>query len=333
MTAAPVARLGALAALLTACGGAPPAPTPHIDAATIRIEAPEGVDRWEPSGATVRGDRLWIAHDRDGWLAAYALPLKPGVNRPVAAHAVKVNPGRIKFEGLAPDGEAGLLILETMQRSVWRCPDPAAGCPDIERVPVTDALANLEAAVPKPVRYITYEAIAHDGDRLWIGSRGYETLDETFHPWAIVADPTGRTAYDGRPWIVDGRAYGLSDLASDDAGLWMTWSHESPGSTTADVAGLIARAELGDDGMPGRPVLCHRVAGKPEGIARYGDALLVVFDQDGDRKDPTDGRRFPLRQTEDIVQILPADCPDGRPKIDEPDDDRDDDADEGAGDD
>lgn len=315
-----LARL-ALPAALIGCGGAPPpsaepAPStaPLVDAETIRIVAPPGVDRWEPSGGALRGERLWVVHDRGGWLAAYALPLKPGANRPVAAHAVTPNEGRIKFEALAPDGEKGVLLLETMKRSVWRCADPDAGCPDLQRVDADTALDRLETSVPKPVNYITYEAIARAGDRLWIGSRGYETRDGTFHPWAIVAEPEGRLTYDGKPWVIDGRAYGLSDMAADGRWLWMTWSHESPGSTAADVAGLVARAPIGDDGALGRPVLCHRVPGKPEGIVPHGDGLIVIFDQDGDRKDPADPARYPLAPTEDIVKILPRTCPDGRTK-------------------
>lgn len=304
----------AAAALLAGCGAAAPVADRLVDPQTIRIAAPDGVDRWEPSGGAIIGDRLWVANDRGGWLAAYALPLEPGRNTPVVAHAIAANEGRIKFEGLAPVGDGGLLLLETMKRSVWRCADPEAGCPDLQRLPMDAALDRLEAAVPKPVRYITYEAIAARGDRIWVGSRGYETLDERFHPWAIVAGPHDRTFYDGRPWRVGGRAYGLSDMADDGDWMWMTWSHESPGSAAADVAGLIARAPIAADGTLGRPVLCYSVAGKPEGIVHHGDTLLVIFDQDGDRKDPTDPTRFPLAQDEDIVLRLPAACPDGRDK-------------------
>lgn len=308
----------ALAALLAAgCGGAP-APASDsgagIDASTMRIVAPEGVDRWEPSGGAIRGDRLWIVNDRGGWLAAYALPLKPGQNAPIMAHAVKPNDGRVKFEALAPDGEGGLLLLETMKRSVWRCAAPDAGCPDLERVDTDDALDLLEDSVPKPVNYITYEALAHSGERLWVGSRGYETVDGTFHPWALIAEPSGRITYDGQPWVVDGKAYGLSDIAVQGDWMWMTWSHESTGSCAADVAGLIARAPLSADGVPGQPTLCHVVGGKPEGVVPDGDGLWVIFDQDGDRKDPSDPTKFPLAQTEDIVRRLPARCPDGRVK-------------------
>lgn len=313
----PSAALLALA--LAGCGGAPAPVDPPTEADpfgpdAIRLVAPDSMDRWEPSGATVRGDRLWIVNDREGWLAAYGLPLKPGANAPAMAFALTPNPGRIKFEGLAPYGDGGLLILETINRAVWRCPAPDAGCPDLEAVPVTAALDKLEATVPEPAQYTAYEAIASRGEQVWVGSRGYQTADDVFHPWAIITDPQGHMAYDGQPWVVDGRAYGLSDLSRDGDALWMTWSFEAPGGTTDDVSGLLARAELDAQGMPGAPVLCRRLRGKPEGIARYGDQLLVIFDQDADRKDPADPTRFPLRRNEDFVQVLPADCPDGRAK-------------------
>ena len=114
--------------------------TPPSSPDIIRITAPEGVDRWEPSGAVAHGDRLWVVNDRDGWLVAYDLPLKPGRNGPTVAHQVIVQPGKIKFEGLAPVGDSGLLLLETMKRSV---------AATLER---TGALADCRALAHEHIR-------------------------------------------------------------------------------------------------------------------------------------------------------------------------------------
>ena len=98
----------ALAGLLAACGGGP-TPQPAAEASAPEVEiappalhphvlnAPEGVERWEPSGATVVGDKLWVVNDRGGWLAAYALPLAPGENMPAAAH--QITPERLNLSG------------------------------------------------------------------------------------------------------------------------------------------------------------------------------------------------------------------------------------------
>lgn len=295
------------AALMSGCGGAPAA-LPDVPIDAVRIIAPTGIDRWEPSGGVVRGERLWVVNDRDGWIAAYALPLAPGRNAPVAAHRLPVQDGPIKFEAAAPAGKAGLFLLETINRTVYRCAEPDAGCPAVQRVELNGAFAALEAAVPAPVKYVTYEALAAEGERLWIGARGYEALDGVFSPWPMVAELGGRLTGDGTPWVVDGRAYGLSDLARDGAGFWMTWSHEGEGDGRDDVAGLLAWAPLTRDGRPGAPKLCRRLPGKAEGVARHGDTLLVIFDEDRDRKDPADPRKFALAPDEDVVLRLPARC-------------------------
>lgn len=300
------AAVGAL--VLAGCGGRPGHRPPDVPIDALRIIAPVGIDRWEPSGGVVFDDVLWVVNDRDGWIAAYDLPLAPGRNAPSAAHRLPVQDGPIKFEAAAPAPGGGLLLLETMKRSVWRCRRPEDGCPAVQRVEVTDALAALESSVPKPVEYITYEALAARGEAMWIGSRGYETDDGVFHPWAIVAEPGGRTTYDGTPWVLDGRAYGLSDLMRDEDGFWMTWSYEAEGETREDVGGLLAWAPLTEDGRPGTPKLCRRLPGKAEGVARYGDELLVIFDEDRARKDPSDSAKFALAPDEDVVLAVPAEC-------------------------
>ena len=91
--------------------------------------------------------------------------------------------------------------------------------------------------------------------------------------------------------------------------LWMTWSYEGPGSTRADVAGLLARAPIDAEGRPGKPVLCRTLVGKPEGVVEWGERLLVIFDVDQDRKDPADPTRFALTADEDRVEVYDRGCP------------------------
>ncbi|MCB9529585.1 MAG: hypothetical protein H6701_14555 [Myxococcales bacterium] len=298
----------ALATVLGGCGARPEGLPPDVPIDAVRIIAPVGITRWEPSGGVVRGDRLWVVNDRDGWIAAYALPLAPGRNAPVAAHRLPVQDGPIKFEAVAPAGREGLYLLETLNRGVWRCDAPDAGCPAVARVEAGDVFAALEETLPVPVKYLTYEALAAERDHLWIGSRGYEALDGRFTPWVVVGEPGGRTSYDGPGWVVEGRSYGLSDLLRDGDGFWMTWSSEGEGDGRDDVAGLLAWAPATRDGRPGAPQLCRTLPGKAEGVARHRDALLVIFDEDLARKDPADARKFALAPDEDVVLTVPATC-------------------------
>jgi hypothetical protein len=334
-------RLIAVASLLCACGGAPPAapeppePTPAARAAPIHphiLEAPPAVQRWEPSGAAIRGDKLWVVNDRGGWLVAYDLPLKAGINKPTAAHEIlpkrldpvrtemmaralapkiaKILAQRLKFEGLAPDGEKGLLLLEAISRTVWRCADPEGGCPTIEPVDIQKSNARLESLLPVPVAYYSLEGVA-GGAKPLLATRGLmpeNANDDDFRPWAIVVDGDGEATYDGTP-LTDaaGRKYGISDIARDGDTLWMTWSYEvDADQTTTGVAGLLARAEIDPKtGLPGPARVCAPLVGKPEGLAVHGDDLVVVFDNDKARKAPGDATRFELTAAQDFARVVP----------------------------
>ncbi len=298
----------ATAALVTACGGAPS--YPYV------LQAPDGVERWEPSAAVRRGDLLWVVTDRDGWVAAYALPLKTGLNLPVRSMRLAPFEGRIKWEGLAPLGDEGFLLLETMTRSLYRCPDPAAGCAGLERVDPARANAAIDALLPGQVEYVTLEGLAGEGDRVYLGARGYVAKGLTsadFTSWSVVSLPDGTTTLGGAGWPHGGRSYGLSGMAADGSTLWMTWSFEDERDDRPEgVGGLLARAPIDPaTGLPGRPRLCRTLDGKPEGIAVLDrDHLVLVFDDDKARKDPSRRDRFALTPTQDFATVLrKADCP------------------------
>lgn len=306
-------RSMALAALLLAgCGARPTgAPAP----AAVVLQAPPGVDRWEPSGAVALDGRLWVVNDREGWIAGYDLPLADGVNAPTAASRV-VPPGidKIKWEGAAPAAAGGLLMLEAFSRTVWRCADPAAGCPALEPVDVAPANAAIDALLPGPVEYVIMEGLAAHGDRVLVGTRAYLAQGRESHEfqvWSVTLDAAGTHTYDGAEWSVDGRTYGLSGIAFDGPDtLWSTWSFEDErDETSAGVSGLLARAEIDPaTGLPGRPHLCRKLDGKAEGIAVLADELVLVFDNDKARKSISDRGKLPVPPDRDYAALVPKDA-------------------------
>ena len=86
--------------------------------------------------------------------------------------------------------------------------------------------------------------------------------------------------------------------------LWVLWSHESS-EDRAGRAGWLTRAELGPDGAPGVPQRCLALPqGKPEGVAVWGDQLVIVFDNDRASKDPKDPGRFRLLPNQDFGLVI-----------------------------
>ena len=317
----------------------PPPLVRHTDL-TRRLKAPAGVDRWEPSGAAARGDRLWVVSDKGAYLAAYALPLHGGANTPVVAHVVdppKV--GRVKWEGLELDEGGGLLLLEAISRSVWRCGAPEQGCPDLTPVP-TDVNPRLNSAAPVPFHYIMFESLARTPSGLWVGTRGLQARAEQGAPgglrpwtaWAQLRDeplspispplnPSVEYSEAETRGLVMGahglsyarRSYGVSGAVYDEAraGLWLTLSAEREEEASREaVSGLLAFSPL----APSAPLsssaplsICARFDMKPEGVTlAAGGGLIVVFDEDLDRKlGARHPERFPLEGDEDFVWEAP----------------------------
>ncbi len=276
------------------CGGCEAPACPPAAPYRYVLGAPAGATLWEPSGATVDGDTLWVANDKDGRVAAYALPLGPGVNAPVRAFSVRPGGVTPKWEALRRDANGQLLLLNANDRQVWRC-DPEVDCAGAVAVPVGPGAAALGAGV-------RLESLAIVGDRLWLGSR--ETPSK-------MADETGRLVSLGS-MSPDGRSYKLSDALYVDERFYLTWSYEGAGSNAADVAGFLAVALPDAAGRPDPTTLrlCVALPGKPEGVGAWGDRLVVVFDEDAARKRPSDAAAFNLAPTSDFATVIPRGvCP------------------------
>lgn len=262
------------------------------------LKAPEGVDRWEPSGAAVLQDHLWVASDRAGHVARYPLPLGL-INRPDLAHQLKPRDGKIKWEGLTTHGGA-LYLLEAYGRQVWRCDDPEGGCPALR--PAEPPIKPLWDRALDATPYLGLEALSVDARGiLWTGSRGY-VVEGRFE-----ISPQLISASEGWRWIpprIDGRALGLSGATHDDAGLWTTWSLEiNDDDTRVGVGGLLARAAVDPrTGRIGPGVIKARFNAKPEGVAIWRDHVIVVFDEDKSRKGRVGG--FRLSASEDYAVMV-----------------------------
>jgi len=109
------------------------------------------------------------------------------------------------------------------------------------------------------------------------------------------------------PQLHEGRAYGLSGMVVEAEEIWMTWSYEDEGHSQESVAGLLMLSRMDPKGGAwGKPQLCEALEGKPEGIALWRDQLIIVFDQDRDRKGGPEG--FPLRPDQDFALTRPRRC-------------------------
>ena len=292
-----------LSGMVTACGGRARL-HPHT------VQAPTGIERWEPSGAVVIDEKLWVANDREGWIAAYPLPLDDGLNIPLVAHQLRPPLERVKWEGAAPGPDGSLLLLEAISRTVWRCDNPQIGCKTLTRVDTGAVNSTVNASIPVPTQYVTFEGLASDGDHIWIGTRGLVPQGkETYElrAWSLVLDRTGGHAYNGAPWMIDGKPYALSDIAVDGDVMYMTWSYEFElDFKRTGVSGLLARATLDPQTrLPGVPELCQMFVGKPEGLADWGRNLVVVFDNDRARKNPTNPETFDLNDNQDYARVVP----------------------------
>ena len=258
------------------------------------LGAPAGSATWEPSGLAVLGARAWVANDKDGVVAGYPLPLHDGVNVPDVSFAVRPNGVTPKWEALRVDAAGNLLLLNANDRSVWRC-DPALSCANPQLVPLPAAVAGLGA--------VRYEALAVAGPRIWLGSRTTPSR---------MADDLGNVVNLGNPSL-GGHTYQLSDLVESGGRFYLAWSYENAaGTTTADVAGLVA---VLDEDAQGRPVLaslrvCRTLAGKAEGLDVDGTDLIVTFDEDASRKGIGVATKFQLTTPQEFATRVPlAVCP------------------------
>lgn len=287
-------------------------PLPHI------LDAPPGVDRWEPGGAAViPGERrLWVVNDKAPVLAAYDLPLAPGRNAPVAHVRITRPIDRVKLEAIRFHPKHGLLLLDAFGRRVLAgvtfAPD---GEPrfDFDLKHLSAPAAAFDALPPVEVEYLSVEALVVIGERVWSGVRGYQPAgrNDALTPLSAYAadDGTVRRRAVRRH---EGHTYGLSDALCSPSlpdRCYETWSAErETGDTPADVSGLLTVSPL-VDGLPGEPRVCRVFPGKAEGVARFRDTLIVVFDNDARRKRPGDPMRFPLEVTQDYADTVPiSDC-------------------------
>lgn len=277
----------------THCGGCDQGPCPVVAPYQSRLAAPAGSTLWEPSGAAVVGDVLWVANDKDGVLAAYALPFAVGANSPVRTMVVRPNGANPKWEGLRWEpATATFILLNATGNTVWRC-DPETDC-------ATQTSVNVAATVTALGTSTRLESIVPVPPHLFLGTRASPSK---------MADEAGVVSNLGNV-SPDGRAFQMSDAISVGGRFYMTWSYENTGgSTLNDVAGFLAVTEADANGRPDltRLRICRALAGKPEGLDLWGDDFVIVFDEDDARKarlavDPT---KFTLRSTEDFVTLVP----------------------------
>jgi hypothetical protein len=262
------------------------------------LAAPAGPVQWEPSGAARVGDRLYVVNDKtDGTVAAYALPIAPGLNTPVASFTVLPEAGP-KWESVRADASGRLLLINANTRNLWRC-DPATNCAGAGApVDVTSAAANATLGA------VRVEGVAVNGARTWLATRTSP---------ARMVDDLG-TAVSFPVQTLNGQTFALSDAVYANGRYYLTWSYEAgflsgaAANVIADVAGLLMVVDADAQGRPNPATLrtCRTLRGKPEGVELDGGALVVTFDEDSARKNPQSQSTFPLTQTQDFATRIPV---------------------------
>ena len=258
------------------------------------LSAPAGAVAWEPSGVAVLGNRLWVAGDKYGWVAAYTLPLVAGANAPVASFQFLPGGATPKWEAVRVDANSNLLLLDATGRKVWRC-NPATNC--AAAADVTPALASTALGA------VRYETLVLAGLRTWLGTRTPNPPAASSNS-SKMADDLGNVVTFAAP-VVNGRPYQLSDGVFTNGRFYLTWSYEAGGATINDVSGLLTVVMPDAQGRPDPATLriCRALTGKPEGIDRDGTDLVVVFDEDGGRKTPLG--TFTVNQVQDFSTRVP----------------------------
>lgn len=295
------------------------------------LHARKGVKRWEPSGAAVIGETLWVISDRGARLARYTLPLHKGKNKVLDAWKLKPDlDHRIKWEGLEADTQGRLWLLEAISRSVWLCDQPKLGCPKLQRVDLGMMNQKMDPIVPRDFKYIMFEAIAIDAQGPLVGVRGFNDKQNGLTPWSLLVRPTSNllmSQSQGLLW--QGKSYGLSGAHFDSIaqGFWITWSYEDESKNTKNsVAGLLSFLPQSKNvntsqsslkhtqqttpslqaNLPNFPEdlkLCMQFPLKPEGVTRWKDQIIIVFDEDKDRKGGKthQGEQFALKRSQDYA--------------------------------
>lgn len=198
--------------------------------------------------------------------------------------------------------------------------DPASGSNFGRQVPLFDPKSVTRSLKGEAGSYAKVEACAFSPDerQLFVGLRSVGPNHEgqkfgvtllaydakrTGAPPSVVAD------VDLRPVL--GRAEGISALEyAPRLGAWLlTTSYEGDGDHRSDVGGHLWVVP-GGLGMLARPEAWKqlprfRLAHKPEGVTELDDGrVLIVFDDDDDRKDPKHPAKFDLARNEAAFAVL-----------------------------
>ncbi len=305
--------------LVLACGSVPAEAEAAKTPSTGHPEGYEvlhGSGRFEPSGAVLLGNTLWVASDKPLVANHSALAsafYKEVWDRPILTESV---PTPLDQGAKGPKLEAGAWDAAS-QRIIWwsttsqrpiSCDAAMKGCVEGDSIkPALHAAAKSEAGAE--IVYVSVEGLALVEGETWLGTRRYATAAGATL-WPRVLKDDGRVLWEpGSKVEHGGHEFSISDLHLDDKDrLWMLWSYEAEAAKTrADVGGFIALATL-EDGRVSSVRRCTEVfEGKPEALVyRQGnkrEELWVLFDNDDDTKDPEgkDPQRFPLRLDQDYL--------------------------------
>ncbi len=288
------------------------------------LKAPKACDRFEPSGVAYVHDRLWVVSDRDGWIASYDYPFKTeGKNKAKSAFQLNIpSDERTKWEGIESDEKGGFYLLEAISKSIWHCPSPLDGCKDFKKVEIDKislALNDSSKRFAEDLNYMMLESVAMlpKQNQLFLGVRGYNLKTQGFSPSALILDHLGQVVLQAQQGLEkNGKHYSLSGLTveehHDDYHFWMTWSFEKEDDRTRNgVDGYLMVATISKkDWLAGKRIdvkqdlkTCVHFPYKPEGIAVAGEDIVLVFDEDKDRKTKKkeNGEGFELTKKQDYV--------------------------------
>lgn len=288
------------------------------------LKAPKACDRFEPSGVAYLNDLLWVVSDRDGWIAGYAYPFKTE-KKNKAKHSFQLNiPGdeRTKWEGIEADEKGGFYLLEAISKTIWHCPSPLDGCQGFKKVEIEKISLSLGDSFKKlgdDLNYMMLESVAMlpKQNQLFLGVRGYNLKSKGFTASALILDHLGQVVLQAHQGLEkNGKHYSLSGLTVeehlDDYHFWMTWSYEQEDDRTKKgVDGYLIVATISKkDWQSGKRIdvkqdlkTCVHFPFKPEGITLAGEDVVLVFDEDKDRKTKKKegGEGFELTKKQDYI--------------------------------